>query len=306
MKKLLTILMLLAFIAPLTHAADDLELLDNGDQAVTTDAWTGTDDTLGDTGTGDTTGDELTLDDGTGEDDLTLDDGTGEDTLDGDTLGEDNTDANAEDVEMETPTFEKVADTENAYKFNFPIEDATKTYAVEFATGTEDLTLVNLVLGDGNVSDDLKASFSVIVSNDEGTTTYSLEDIENNTNGVEVKAGDKVYLIYNPEDRNNSTELLVLNNAPKFYAEELTQPKELGEITFDEVEGLQFTGDTIEYVEANEDNTALANYNPEVKEKEVKETLTKKDTWPMENTIFLLLGLLSLGLLGYKSAKKES
>jgi hypothetical protein len=109
-----------------------------------------------------------------------------------------------------------------------------------------------------------------------------------------------VYL--KPNDVDNSSELALLNNEVKIYASKITQPELWGKLEYSNGE-IQ-VNNPVNYQEAQE-NDVIKNYNPTVK-KEVKKTITKKDTGPVENLVVLSLILMLLVLASGYYLKKQS
>jgi hypothetical protein len=184
---------------------------------------------------------------------------------------------------------------ENEYKFNMPILDANKSYVVEFDIPTQDLTLTDIVINNGNISDNLKKSIEILVIDNQGNKkTYNLDDLD--LKPITIPANSKVYLLYVPKDVDNTAELALLNNELKVYAKEITQPKIWGELQYDNA-GNVIVANPVEYKEAQAESP-IATYEPQVDNKEVKKEITKKDTGPVENTIMLIFALLALVLVG--------
>ena len=197
-----------------------------------------------------------------------------------------------------TPTYEKVDKKENAYKFNMFIKDPTKSYVVKFATGNKDLVLSNFIINNNNVSDNLKKSLTIVLKKGDKTTVVKMSDLD--IKPINVSKDAEVYLVYNPDGVDNSSELALSNNNLDIYADEFRQPAQEGE--------LNYNNGQIDIVNPVDYKEAKVNY--EVKPELIKTVtatktaLTKKDTWPVENTVALVLAML-LVITGIAMMKKE-
>ena len=255
--------------------AEDIAV--GGDTANVTEGGSGSSLDIGntDTGTNDTTN---TVDDTTN-----LDLGNTDTTTD--TTNDTATDTTTDTTTSEVPTYEKVANKENAYKFDVLIPDANKSYVVKFATGTKDLVLSNFIVNNNNISDNLKNSLSLVIKDGDKKTVVKLSDLD--VQSIDIPKTAELYLIYNPNGVDNSNELSLSDNKLNIYAEQIRQPLQEGE--------LQYNNGEIQVVNPVDYQEATVNYDvkPElVKDVKTKKALTKKDTGPVENTALLVLAIL--------------
>jgi len=223
-------------------------------------------------------------------------------------LGGDNGDTNNQNTQdnvsdtnnttEQTPTYEKDTKKDNTYKFDVLIKDASKSYVVKFATGDKDLVLSNFIINNNNVSDNLKKSLSLIIKDWDKSTVVKMEDLD--VKPVNVPKSAELYLVYNPDGVDNSSELSLSDNKLNIYAEEIRQPAQEGELNYNNWQ--------IEIVNPVDYTEATVNYDvkPELikTSNEAKKSLTKKDTWPVENTVALVLAIL-LVITGIAMTKKE-
>lgn len=214
-------------------------------------------------------------------------------------LGGDTTN-NTDNTNTDTinPTYQKDTKKDDVYKFSMFIKDPSKSYVVKFATGNTDLVLSNFIINNNNVSDNLKKSLTIVLKKGGKTTVVKMSDLD--LKPVNVSKDAEVYLVYNPNGVDNSSELALSNNKLNIYAEQFRQPVQEGE--------LSYNNGQIDVVNPITYKEALVNYNvkPELikTSSKIKTALTKKDTWPVENTVGLMLAVL-LVILGIAMYRKE-